>query len=87
MVAETTIYPCRRCESTNIIKNGKNRCGNQQYRCKDCGTCAVLQPKVRYSEARKAEILKAYRERPSMRGIQRIFGVTRPTLSSWIKKG
>jgi transposase-like protein len=48
---------------------------------------AVLEPKVAYSEERKSEILKAYEERPSMRGIERIFGVTRQTLSSWLKKG
>jgi transposase-like protein len=31
--------------------------------------------------------LAAYHERSSMRGIQRTFGVSRPTLVAWIKKG
>jgi transposase-like protein len=48
---------------------------------------AVLKPKVAYSEERKAEILNAYQERPSRRGIERIFGVSRQTLASWLKKG
>jgi transposase-like protein len=40
----------------------------------------------RYSEARKAEILKVYFERPSMRGIARTFGVARQTLAGWFKE-
>ena len=31
--------------SENIVKNGTNRCGNQQYWCKDCGARRVLEPK------------------------------------------
>jgi transposase-like protein len=87
MIVETVVHTCRRCESSNIVKNGRNACGSPQYKCKDCSMSAVLEPKVAYSEERKSEILKAYEERPSMRGIERIFGVTRQTLSSWLKKG
>ena len=39
-----------------------------------------------YSDEQKELILRAYAERPSMRGITRIFGVSRPTLISWLKK-
>ena len=87
MITETTVHTCRRCEGTNLVKNGHNACGSAQYLCKDCGHRAVLKPKVRYPEERKAEILKAYQERPSMRGIQRVFGVSRPVLARWLKKG
>ncbi|MGL4611644.1 MAG: IS1/IS1595 family N-terminal zinc-binding domain-containing protein [Trueperaceae bacterium] len=27
-------YECTSCGSTNIVKNGKNRYGNQQFKCK-----------------------------------------------------
>ena len=87
MVVETTVHTCRRCVSTNIVKNGRNACGNQQYKCKDCGMSAVLKPKVAYTEEEKQKILKTYQERPSLRGLERIFGVSRQTVSSWIKKG
>lgn len=53
---------------------------------KDCGKHGVLEPKRGYSEAQKEQILSAYNERSSMRGVQRTFGVSRPTLASWIKK-
>jgi transposase-like protein len=40
----------------------------------------------RYTREQKEMILRAYQERPSMRGIQRTFGVSRPTLASWLKR-
>jgi len=86
MIQETITYRCRRCGSPHIVRNGHNRCGNPQYHCKDCGAYRVLQPKVRYSEEEKEKILKVYRERASMRAIQRLFGVSRPTLARWLKK-
>jgi transposase-like protein len=86
MIRETVTHRCRNCQSENIVKNGRNACGKQQYRCKDCGACKVLEPTTRYGETRKEEILRAYQERPSLRGIVRIFGVSRPPLSAWLKK-
>ncbi|MDR3572106.1 MAG: IS1 family transposase [Candidatus Pacebacteria bacterium] len=87
MIADTIIHTCRRCGSSNIVRNGHNACGNRQYRCNDCSHRAVLMPKIAYSEERRKEILDAYRERSSMRGIQRIFGVSRQTLARWLKGG
>ena len=46
----------------------------------------VLNPKNRRTEAEKEQILAAYRERPSMRGIARVFGISRNTLAKWLKK-
>ena len=87
MIKETQTYQCRKCESKRIIKNGFNACGNQQYHCKDCGAYGVLDPQEKgYSEEEKQQILAAYRERGSMRGVERIFGVSRNTLSKWLKK-
>jgi len=87
MITETMVYTCNQCQSTNIIKNGHNACGNQQYHCKDCGAYGVLDPEPRgYPEHEKERILRAYHERGSMRAIERIFGVSRNTLSRWLKK-
>jgi transposase-like protein len=86
MIQET--YHCRQCGSTEIIKNGHNQSGSQQYHCKDCGAYGVLDPEpTGYSEEEKRKILRAYQERGSMRAIERIFGVSRNTLSKWLKKG
>jgi len=86
MIQMTIKYTCRACQSTNIVKNGRNASGKQQYRCKDCGAYKVLAPTVQYSEGRKEEILRAYQERASLRGVCRVFGVSRPTVAAWLKK-
>ena len=86
MIITTIQHQCRKCGSTDIVKNGRNQCGSQQYLCKDCGAIGVLTPKQYYRSERREDILRAYQERPSMRGISRIFGVSRNTLADWIKK-
>lgn len=77
---------CRKCGSPNIVKNGHNRCGSQHYLCQDCRAVGVLPPKQTSRQERREEILRAYLERPSMRGISRSFGVSRKALAAWIKK-
>jgi len=76
MIQETRTYRCRRCGSVDIVQNGRNRYGNQQYHCKACGAYGVLEPKVRYTEAQKEQILRAYSERVSLRGRPRLYGVS-----------
>ena len=85
MIEETTKYSCRSCGSEAIIRNGHNKCGSPQYKCKACGACRVLTPKVKYTPEQKTTILKAYRERISLRGLQRVFGVWRSTVLRWLK--
>lgn len=77
---------CRHCGSEDIKKNGKAPNGKHRYHCKACGRASREQADYGYSEARKEEILRAYQERSSMRGISRTFGVARNTLASWLKK-
>jgi len=69
-----------------MVKNGKDPKGKQRYHCKDCKRASVEDPDYGYSEARKEELIKAYQERSSMRGIARTFGVSRNTLTKWLKK-
>ena len=38
------------------------------------------------SEAKKEEILKVYQERSSLRGLTRTFGMSRATVTKWLKK-
>ena len=77
---------CKVCYSTNIVMNGFTSAGKQKYHCKNCGCYRTLNTKQYYSDERKAEILKAYKERSSLRGIHRIYGVSVPTIISWLKK-
>lgn len=82
-----TTHHCRKCGSKDIVKNGHNACGNQQYHCKGCGAYLVLNPEPKgYSNEEKDRIICAYQERGSMRAMQRIFGVDRKTLARWLQK-
>ena len=86
MIQEINIYHCRVCQSANIVRNGTNKCGNPQYHCKDCGAYRVLEPKHKYTEDKRGTILRSYKERSSLRGLERIFYVSRQTVSNWIKE-
>lgn len=45
-----------------------------------------MKPEVKYTPERKEEIMRAYHERSSLRGIERTFGVARQTVAKWLKK-
>ena len=78
---------CYHCGSENLKRNGFAPSGKQKYRCKDCGRASRENPSSKgYSDARQEEILRAYQERPSLRGLSRIFGVSRNTVTKWLKK-
>jgi len=77
---------CTNCQSDNIVKNGHNGSGKQQYYCKDCGVRRILESEKKYNESRKGEIIRTYLERSSLRGLERIFHVSRQTVSEWLKK-
>ena len=79
---------CTRCGSGCIVKNGKNACGRQQFRCRACGACRVLHPKSRQATTeRQDEVLRAVAtERLSLRAAARVFGVGRNTITGWLKK-
>lgn len=81
-----TVY-CPHCGSDDLAKYGFAPDGRQRYRCRACQRQHREDPRPHgYSEERKAEILRATQERSSLRGIQRTFGTSRQTISSWLKK-
>ncbi len=86
MITESKVYTCRKCQSNDLVKNGTNASGSSQYHCKTCGAYGVLELKERSTEEKKELIIKVYQERSSMRGIERTFGISRQTLSAWLKE-
>ena len=78
---------CIHCQSENLVRNGKTNNGKQRYLCNDCGRMSREnpQPNGYLSEARE-QILAAYQERSSLRGLTRPFGVARNTVSGWLKE-
>jgi transposase-like protein len=70
-----------------LVRNGHAANGKQMYKCRSCGRNSRESPQhEKYTHEQKETILRAYQERPSMRGIERIFGLSRATLSEWLKK-
>ena len=86
MIVDKVTFHCPNCDSVQVVKNGKNSAGSQQYLCKDCGKSAVMYPKYQRSEVEKEQILATYRERPSMRGVARLYHISRNTLKTLLKK-
>ena len=85
MIVEVKICRCPNCDSLDMVRNGTDYKGDQKYHCRHCGGYGTLHAKARYNQAEKTQVLKAYQERVSMRGIERIFGVVPKTLLRWIK--
>jgi len=78
---------CYHCDSTQIVRNGRTSNGKQRFVCRACGRCSRADRASHgYSPERQAEILRAYHERTSLRGLTRVFGVSRNTVSTWLKK-
>ena len=78
---------CRHCHSHNLIRYGRAANGKQRLLCRDCGIRSRENPAPNgYPEAERETILRAYEERSSLRGLERTFGVSRKTVSAWLKK-
>jgi transposase-like protein len=76
---------CQRCQSEHIIKNGFNRLRKQMYRCKECGYQFVLNPsKTAISDETKNLVDKLLLERNSLKGIQRVVGVSASWLQNYV---
>src|SRR6266852_1142912 len=83
----TITLSCPYCGSEALVHDGHATGGKQKYRCHACGRRSRENPTPNaYPEGRREEILHAYQERSSLRGLTRTFGVSRTTVSRWIKK-
>ncbi len=83
----TMTVHCPPCQSDALVRHGHAPNGKQLYRCHSCGRQSRENPTPHaYPEARREEILHASQERSSLRGLTRTFGVSRTTVSKWIKK-
>ena len=85
MLSTTIVHVCARCGSERIRKNGHAENGGQRAKCLDCQRTFVLQPKgERYDQRFKDQVVAAYQDRMSLRGIARTFGVCYQTVIRWV---
>jgi len=81
------VVHCRHCAGENLVKNGIAPNGKQKYLCRDCQRQSRANPGSNaYRPERREEILRAYQERSSLRGLRRTFGVSQTTVLKWLKK-
>jgi transposase-like protein len=61
--------------------------GNQRFRCRACAKTFCLHPgTTAHPDAFQQHVLAACHERASLRGICRVFGISRNTLADWLEK-
>ncbi|MBC7923507.1 MAG: IS1 family transposase [Ferruginibacter sp.] len=77
---------CHRCQSKNLILNGKNASGQQRYQCKDCGVTRVLGSVQKSKQVDLQQVVQTYQERNSFPSTARIFKVSHVTIQKWLKK-
>lgn len=78
---------CYHCDSDRLARNGLTQNGKQRYLCSDCGRTSRDDPQPNgYTEQERERILRAYYERSSLRRLSRTFGVSRNSVTSWLKK-
>ena len=83
----TITLTCPHCASDNLVKYGFAPDGRQRYKCRTCNKQHREHPRTNaYSDEEKQTILDAQQERSSLRGLTRTFGVSRQTVTGWIKK-
>ncbi len=83
----TITLTCAHCGGTDLTRNGHAPNGKQKLRCKGCGRSSRRDPASRaYAPDFRERALAAYHERCSMRGVCRLFGISRQTLVTWLKK-
>jgi hypothetical protein len=74
-----------KCGSNNLVRNGHDYKGAQKFHCKNCGRYGTLAAQGGYGEPVRRQVKRAVLERASLRGIARIFGLSRRTLARWIE--
>lgn len=76
---------CPRCQSDQIIKNGRIHRGKPKWMCKVCKRQFVADPQWRrISDDTKALIDKRLLEKISLAGIARVVGVSEPWLQAYV---
>ncbi len=86
MIQTIVTHQCPKCGSENMVKNGHDYKGAQKYHCKTCGGYGTLQAQPGYSGQVEEQGKRAFMERVSLRGIERIFELSRRTVSRWLER-
>lgn len=86
MIQTIVTYECPRCGSLELVKNGHDYKGDQKFHCKSCNRYGTLSADRGYSRQTRQQVKRAALERLSLRGMERVFGIARQTISRWLRQ-
>lgn len=86
MIQTIVTYACPKCGSENMVRNGHDYKGDQKYHCKSCDSYGTLHAQRGYAECFRRQVKHAMLERIRLRGIERLFGISRRTVLAWIEQ-
>lgn len=86
MIQTIVTHTCPKCGSENMVRNGHDYKGAQKYYCHDCKSYGTLHAQRGHSEQTRTQVKRAILERLSLRGIERLFGISRRTVLAWIEQ-
>jgi transposase-like protein len=77
---------CPNCENTtDQIKDGRNKSGSQRYKCKSCGARYTQEPKINgYPDEVRHKALQLYVDGNNLRRIGRHLGVSPQSVANWV---
>jgi IS1 family transposase/transposase-like protein len=84
MIETIITHRCNQCGSPNIVRNGHDYKGSQKYRCKACGSYGTVGARLRDDAATRARVKCGLLERLSLRGLERLLGISRRTIQRWL---
>jgi len=76
MIYSVKLAVCSHCSSPDLVKNGKTSYGSQRCLCKKCKKSRVAGFDSSVLDWRALLILRGFRERLSLRGLMRMFGIS-----------
>ncbi len=80
-----TALTCPRCDSNQVVKNGKIHNGNQNFKCKSCGRQFVLDPRNKIIGQETRDLIdKLLLEKLPLAGIARVTGVSERWLQTYV---
>jgi insertion element IS1 protein InsB len=85
MIQTIVTHRCPKCGSEDLVRNGHDYKGDQKYHCKSCASYGTLHVQPRYDERMRTQVKRAVVDRISLRGIERLFGLSRRTVADWIE--
>ncbi len=86
MIQTIVTHHCPKCGSEKLVRNGHDYKGDQKYHCNSCGRYGTLRAQRGHDERLQKQVKRAVLERISLRGIERLFGISRRTVLTWIEQ-